>query len=71
MLGHVLQANGKQITRGQFKDLLDMLKIYASENFPMDEKNIESLFGSDIKTPVIKEPDEPKPKDGNKIEKKR
>ena len=59
MLGHVFQVNGEQRTRGQFKDTLDMLRIYASENFPKDVKKMESLFGTDITTPVIEEGKEP------------
>ena len=33
MLGHVFQVNGEQRKRGQFKESVDMLKVYASENF--------------------------------------
>ena len=49
MLGHVFQVNGEQRKRGQFKETVDMLKIYASENFKMDVRSMESLFGDDIK----------------------
>ena len=67
MLGHVFQVNGEHRTRGQFKDTLDMLRIYASENFPKDVKKMESLFGTDITTPVIEEPKEPEVKKGNTV----
>ena len=66
MLGHVFQVNREQRKRGQFKDMLDMLKVYASENFAKDVRKMESLFGDDIKTPEINEPSKPKPKAGNK-----
>jgi len=62
----MFQVKGKQRKRGQFKDTLDMLKVYASENFAKNVKKMESLFGDDIKTPEIKESNEPKPKAGNK-----
>lgn len=65
MLGYVFQANGEQFKRGQFKDTLDMLKIYASENYTKDVRKMESLFGDDIRTPVIQEPEEPKIRKGN------
>lgn len=67
MLGHVFQVNGEQRTRGQFKDTLDMLRIYASENFPKDVKKMEILFGTNITTPVIEEPKEPEVKKGNTV----
>ena len=33
MLGHVFQVNEKQQKRGQFKETVNMLKVYASESF--------------------------------------
>ena len=66
MLGHVFQVNGEQRKRGQFKDTVDTLKIYASENFKKDVRAMESLFGDDIKKTELKEPNEPTPKSGTK-----
>ena len=59
MLGHVFQVNGEQRKRGQFKESVDMLKVYASENFKKDVRAMESLFGDEIKKPKIDEPVEP------------
>ena len=59
MLGHVFQVNRGQRKRGQFKGTVDMIKIYASENFKRDMSVIESLFGDDIQKPKVKEPREP------------
>lgn len=66
MLGHVFQVNGEQRKQGQLKDTLDMLKIYASENFKKNVRNMESLFGDDIRKPEIQEPDKPTMKIGRK-----
>ena len=59
MLGRVFQVNGEQRKRGQFKDTVDILKIYASDNFKKDVKAMESLFGDNIQKPELKEPSEP------------
>ena len=64
MLGHVFQVNGEQRKRGQFKDTLEILKIYASENFPKDIRKMESFFGDVIKKPEIMDPEEPTIKAG-------
>ena len=50
MLGHVFQVNGKQRKRGQFKESVDMLNVYVSENFKKDVRAMESLFGDEIKS---------------------
>jgi len=42
------------------------LRVCAPENFAKDVRKIKSLFGDDIKTPEIKEPNESNPKAGNK-----
>ena len=64
MQGKVFQVNGEQRKQGQFKNTLDQLKIYASENFPKDVKKMDCLFGSKITKPMVKLPDEPKKENG-------
>ena len=66
MLGHVFQVNGEQRKRGKFKEIVDMLKVYASENFKKDVRAMETLFGDEITKPEINEPNEPKVKTGEK-----
>ena len=66
MLGHVFQIKREQRKRGNFKDTLDMLNVYASEIFAKDVRKMESLFGDDINTPEINETRAPKPKSRNK-----
>ena len=59
MPGHVFQVNGEQRKRGQFKDTLGILKIYASENFPKDVRKMKSVSGDVIQKPEIMELEEP------------
>ena len=66
MLRHVFQVNGEQEKRGKFKETVNMLKVYVSENFRKDVSAMESLFGDEIKKPKIDEPDEPKVKRGRR-----
>ena len=53
MLVHVFQVHGEQIKREQFRDTLDMLRIYTSKNFKKDISALSCLF-CDLKRPHIK-----------------
>ena len=46
--------------------IVDMMKVYASENFKKDVREMEPLFGDEITKPEIKEPSDPKVKAGEK-----
>jgi len=59
MLGHVFQVNGEQRKRGQFKDTIDMLRIYIAKSIQREIDKIGCLFDDDIKTPIVNEPDKP------------
>ena len=69
--GHVFQVHAERPKKGQFQDTLDVLKIYASTIYIKDIQNLTTLF-TDLVSPVIREPKEPKEKetidnDGNKV----
>ena len=59
MNGHVFQVHGEQSKRGQFKDTLDMLRVYASKCMKKDINTLNPLF-TELIEPVIKIPVEPK-----------
>ena len=64
MLGYVFQVNGEQRKRGQFKNTLDMLRIYTSKNMQKEMDMISCLFDDNIIAPEVLEPDEPEVKSG-------
>ena len=64
MMGRVFQVNGEQRKRGQFKDTLDMMKIYTSKNMPKKMDILSCIFNDDITEPEVKEPEEPVVKTG-------
>ena len=63
MLGHVFQVNGEQRKRGQFKDTLDMLRIYTLKNM-QKEMSMLSCFLVMTSPPEVEEPIEPEIKKG-------
>ena len=59
MLGHVFQVNGEQQKQGQFKDTLDMMRIYTSKNMQKEMDMLLCLFDDAITVPEVKDPNEP------------
>ena len=57
MNGHVFQTHTAQNKRGQFQDTLNMLKVYASNDFKEDTSYLTPMFTQ------LKVPEAPKPAD--------
>ena len=59
MHGHAFQVYGEQKKQGQFKDSINMMKIYASQEYEKEIGLIGCLFEDDIKEPQLDEPMDP------------